>query len=212
MRSDDLRYSVRTLKRTPVFAVTAALTLILGIGSAAAMFAIAHGVLLQPLTYGSADRLVSVSADLRAPVLQRTLQAPGLYFTYKRFAHRIEDIGFYRSGSANVAGDGGSNEAERVDASWVTASTIPMLQVSPIIGRSFTTEEDRVRGPNLVIISEAMWRTRFLASRDVIGKTLTVNSVPREIIGVMPGAVSISNARDTTLAAGADGREQHHRR
>ena len=99
----------------------------------------------QPLPYGSADRLVSVSADLRAPELQTHLAAAGAYFTYKRFARRIEDIGFYRSGSANIAGDGRSNEAERVTATWVTASTIPMLQVSPLIGRSFTTE--RGQGP-----------------------------------------------------------------
>ena len=182
---DDLRYAARTLRRAPVFTIAATLTLVLGIGAATAMFAIIHGVLLEPLPYGSADRLVSVSTDLRSPALQGVAQAPGAYFTYKRFARRIEDIGFYRSGSANIS-DKVSNRAERVTATWITASTISTLQVSPIIGRSFTTDEERAHGPNVVVISEALWRTRFLASREVLGKTIDINSVPRVILGVMP--------------------------
>src|SRR3954469_17956856 len=105
-----LRHAVRSLKRTPVFSVTAIITLVLGIGAAAAMFAIVHGVLLAPLPYGDADRLVDLSIDLRSPELRRIQQPPGVFFTYKRFARRIEDIGFYRTGSANLLGDGGPNE------------------------------------------------------------------------------------------------------
>ncbi|MEP6493318.1 MAG: ABC transporter permease [bacterium] len=181
-----LRHALRSLKRTPVFSVTAIVTLVLGIGAAAAMFAIVHSVLLAPLPYGNADRLVAVSIDLRSPELRRTRQPPGAYFTYTRLARRIEDIGFYRFGSANISGDGGLNETERVNAAWMTASTIATLQIPPILGRPFTSDEDRARGPNVVVISEALWRTRFLASPSVVGKTLSINSVPRTIVGVMP--------------------------
>jgi predicted permease len=174
------------LKRTPVFAIAAILTLVLGIGSVAATFAIVYSVLLAPLPYGHPDRLVSVDLDPRRAELRRIQQPPAVYFTYKRFARRIEDIGFYRTGNANIWTGGGDDAPERVTATWVTASMIPLLQVRPILGRSFTTDEERLNGPNAAILSESVWRTRLHADPDVIGKTLMANSVARVIVGVMP--------------------------
>jgi putative ABC transport system permease protein len=189
---------LRSLKRTPVFAAATILTLVLGISSVAATFAIVYGVLLKPLPYGHADRLVSVGLSLRSGELQRIEQPLAVYLTYKRFARSIDDIGFYRSGNANLWTLGGDDAPERVTATWVTASTIPILQVRPILGRSFTNDENRLGGPDVVILSESVWRTRFNAARDVIGKTLYVNSVPREIVGVMPERFSFP-AADTRL-------------
>src|SRR6185503_146073 len=111
-----LRHAFRSLKRTPVFTAAAILTLVLGIGSVAATFAIVYGVLLAPLPYGHPDRLVSVGLSLRTAELQRIEQPPGVYFTYKRFARRLDAIGFYRTGNANIwTGDGG-DVPERVTA------------------------------------------------------------------------------------------------
>jgi putative ABC transport system permease protein len=180
------RHALRSLKRTPVFSITAIITLVLGIGAATAMFAIVQGVLLAPLPYGHPDRLVDVSMDLRSDGLRSIRQPLGAYYTYKRFGRRIDDIAFYRTGSANIYEDAGSSGAERVTATWITASTIALLQVSPLIGRPFSDDEDSGRGPDAAIISEAMWRTRFHGSRDVLGKTLVANSVRRKIVGVMP--------------------------
>jgi len=158
----SLRHALRSLKRTPVFAVTVILTLVLGIGSVASMFAIVYGVLLRPLPYGHPDRLVSVG--LQTAEVRRIQQPPAVYFTYKRFARSLSAIGFYRIGNANIwTGDGGA-APERVTATWVTASTIPLLQVRPMLGRSFTNDEERVNGPNVVILSESVWRTRFANS------------------------------------------------
>lgn len=192
-----LRHAVRSLRRTPVFTLTAIVTLVLGIGSVAAMFAIVHGVLLAPLRYRDANQLVAVSTGLRSPELRRILQPAGMYFTYQRFARQIKDIGFYRTGSGNLSGDDGANDAQRVTATWVTASMFPTLGVSPIIGRPFTSEEDVPRGPDLVVISDAIWRTRFLSSPDVIGKTLTINSVPRKVVGVMPAGFEFPTGKTT---------------
>jgi len=180
----SLTHPLRSLLRTPVFATAAALTVTLGIGSVAAAFAIVNGVLLEPLPYGHSDRLVSIG--LRSDELQRIQQPPAIYLTYKRFARRIEDIGFYRTGNANVAATGNVADAMRVTASWVTASTIPLLQVTPILGRSFTDDEDHAGAPDVAVISESVWHTYFGASTDVLGKTLIVNSVSRQIVGVMP--------------------------
>lgn len=193
----SLRHALRSLRRTPVFTVAATLTLILGIGSVAATFAIVNGVLLAPLPYGNPDRLVSVGLDPRSAEVQRMQQPPALYFTYKRFARRIEEIGFYRTGNANIW-TGGSGDPERVTSTWVTASMIPMLQVKPLLGRSFNSDEDRMGVPNVAVISEAVWRSRFNSDPAVIGKTLMVNAVPRQVVGVMPASF-IFPAADTRI-------------
>jgi predicted permease len=192
----SLRHALRSLSRTPVFTVAALLTLVLGIGSVAAMFAIVYSVLLAPLAYGHPDRLISV--NLQTPEVRRIQQSPAVYFTYKRFARRLDDIGFYRTGNANIWTDGDGDAPERVTATWVTASTIQMLQVKPLLGRSFANDEDRPNSPTVAIISESVWRTRFNATRDVIGRTLYVNAVAREIVGVMPERFSFP-AADTRL-------------
>jgi predicted permease len=184
------------LKRTPVFAIAATLTLVLGIGSVAATFAIVDRVLLEPLPYGQPNRLVSV--DLQAAEVRRVQQPLAVYLTYKRFAHRLADIGFYRTGNANIWTESGRDAPERVTSTWVTASTIPLLQVRPMLGRSFTADEERLNGPNAAILSASLWRTRFRGARDVIGKTLIANSVPRVIVGVMPDGFAFPDA-DTRL-------------
>jgi hypothetical protein len=111
-----LTHARRSLLRTPVFAIGAALTLALGIGSVASAFAIVYGVLLDPLPFGNPDRLVS--DGLGSAELRRIQQRPGVCLTHKRFARRIEDIGFYRTGNANIAATGGVAEAQRVTAAW----------------------------------------------------------------------------------------------
>ncbi|HUQ80821.1 MAG TPA: ADOP family duplicated permease [Gemmatimonadaceae bacterium] len=188
----SLRYALRSLGRTPAFTVAVILTLVLGLGSVASMFAIVDGVLLEPLPYGHPDRLVSVG--LQTAEVQRIQQPPAVYFTYKRFARTIVDVGFHRTGNANIWTGDGAVAPERVTATWLTASVIPLLQVKPILGRSFTADEERLNGPNVAILSESVWRTRFNSARDVIGKTLYANSVPREIIGVMPEGFAFPTA------------------
>src|SRR5690349_10961052 len=120
----SLRHALRSLKRTPVFTAAVILTLVLGTGAIGAMFAVVYGVLLAPLPYGHPERLVSV--DLLTPELRRIQQPPAIFFTYQRLTRRLTGIGFYRTGNANIwVGDG--DTPERITATWVTASTIPLL-------------------------------------------------------------------------------------
>ncbi|HYE85336.1 MAG TPA: ABC transporter permease, partial [Vicinamibacterales bacterium] len=178
-------YAWRSLQRTPAFTIAAILTLVLGIASVGSMFAVVHGVLLAPLPYTEPERLVSLS--LQSAAQRRILQPPAVFATYQQFAQRLDAVGFYRSGNANIWAAGADGEApERLTATWVSVSLLPLLQVSPLLGRGFTADEARFGGANAVILSESLWRTRFNAAPDVIGKTLIVNSVPREIVGVMP--------------------------
>ena len=118
-----LAHALRLLKRTPVFTAAATFTLVLGIGSVAAMFAIVYGVLLAPLGYGHPERLVSVGTDTHAAELRDVQQAPGVYVAFKRYARRLEDIALYRSGNANIW-TSDQDQPERVAATWVTASAI----------------------------------------------------------------------------------------
>ena len=182
----SLRHAWRSLWRTPVFTITAILTLVIGIGASVAMFAIIDGVLLKPLPYGKPAQLVGVWNDLPPVNLHKATQTAATYFTFKRHARTIEDMGAYQEGSVSLVDQSGATDPMRVDATWMTASLLSTLQVSPLVGRSFTAEEDLPRGPNLVVISEGLWRTRFGASRDVLGKTLDINGLSRTVIGVMP--------------------------
>src|SRR5947209_20531779 len=113
-----LTHGWRSLKRTPVFTAAATFTLVLGIGSVAATFAIVYGVLLAPLPFGHPERLVSVGIDARSPELRHIQEPPGVYFTFKRYARRVDDIAFYRSGNANIWTTD-AELPERVTATWV---------------------------------------------------------------------------------------------
>jgi putative ABC transport system permease protein len=180
-----VRHAWRALRRTPVFTLTAALTLVIGIGAAVAIFAIVNGVLLRPLPYGNPDRLIGSWHDLPPVGIKKGNHTSSTYLTYKRLSRSIDGIGIYQEGAVNVAEPGGASEPQRVSSAWITADLIPTLQVSPLLGRNFTEEEDRPNGPEVVIISEAQWRSRFGADPAVIGRLMDVSGQSHQIVGVM---------------------------
>lgn len=180
-------HAFRSLSRTPGFTIAVILTLVLGMGAVGSMFAIVYGVLLAPLPYAQPDRLVSIGlygADQR-----RIGQPPAVFTTYREFASSLTEIGYYRTGSTNVS-MGDDSVAESIGATWVTASMFTLLQVQPLLGRSFSADEEFRGGPNAVILSESEWRNRYNAAPDILGKTLMVNNAERQIVGVMPEAFS----------------------
>ena len=181
-----LSHVVRSLQRSPLFSVTVILALTIGLGSAAAIFAIVNGVLLRPLPFGHPDRLVGAWHDMPALSMHHAPQTPGTYFTYQRFAKSLDRIGVYQQGSANVSEPDGRGQPERMAVAYTTLDVIPLLEVSPILGRTFSAADDAPKGPNVAIISEGLWRARYGGTRDVIGKKLLVFGRPTEIIGVMP--------------------------
>src|ERR1043166_3892131 len=143
------------------------------------MFTLVYGVVPAPLQFGDPSRLVSLDLRARSPESRRLQQPAAAYFLYASSARTLEDVAFYRTGNGNISG-GDSEDPERVTATWITASAIPTLAVTPLLGRSFTPEEDQAGGPNAAILSESVWRSRFHADTGVIGKTLTVNAVRSE--------------------------------
>ena len=183
-----LRIAWRSLRRTPAFTVSAVLTLVIGIGASVAIFAVINGVLLRPLPFGEPARLVGAWHALPGVSIEKGNQTSGTYFTYKRFARSIENMGLSQEGAVNVAAPGGDGEPERVASAFLTASVIPTLQVSPLKGRNFSEAEDVPNGPPVVIISEQLWRGRFGSDANIIGRLIEVNGLSREVVGVMPAS------------------------
>lgn len=187
-----LPHALRSLRRTPVYALTVILTLALGLASVGAMFALVHGLLLAPLPYGEPDRLVSIHLEVAEG--GRISLSPAVRATWRRFSTQLEDVALYRTGSANLWTESDDVGAEHLTATWISASMMRLLQVPPLLGRAFSDDEERRGGPDAVILSEREWRTRFGSAPDVIGRTLIVNSVPREVVGVMPAQFAFPSA------------------
>lgn len=195
----SLRQSVvhacRALLRAPLFSTSIILTLTIGIGSAAAIFTVVNAVLLQPLPYAHPEQLIGVWFDMKPLSLMHVQQTSATYFTFRRFAHTIEGIAAYQDGSLNVSDPDGRAEPERMSVGWVTANTMSVLGVPPIVGRAFTESEDAPKGPPVAIISERLWHTRFAGDRNPLGRKLVIGGKLTEIVGVMPERFRFPNPR-----------------
>jgi predicted permease len=185
----DIRYGLRHLRRNRSFTAVAALTLALGIGGTTAIFSVVNGVILQPLPYSHPGRLVEVGLDLPGINQFNWPLSPAEYFTFREQGRTFEDIGLYYTGfggnlySANVIGVG---RPEHVPALGVTDGVLPILEVTPLLGRSFTRADDEPGSVDVVMITYGYWRSKFGGDRSVIGKTIDIDGKPGTIIGVLP--------------------------
>jgi predicted permease len=178
-----VKHSLRRLFKSPAFALAAIITVGAAIGANTLIFSVVNGVILKPLPYPQPERLVG--AWLTAPgVMQGPLQqSAGTYFMLRDSAESFEDIGLWQSGTATITGRG---EPEQVDTLWVTDATLPLLRVTPALGRLFTKDDDAPNGPSVVMISHRYWQRAFGASASAIGQTLMFNGAAREVVGVLP--------------------------
>jgi predicted permease len=177
----DLRYGLRQLRRNPAFAAVAVVTLALGIGVNTAVFSVVNGVLLNPLPYGEADRLV-VLYSRTAGFQKASISYPN-FLDWVRANRSFSALAAYRGDDFNLTGMG---EPERVPAEMVSASFFPVLGVNPIIGRVFRPEEDQLGGAPVALISAGFWQRKFGSSPGVIGKGITLNGKDYTIVGVIP--------------------------
>jgi putative ABC transport system permease protein len=179
----DLRYTVRKLMRAPLFTTVAILTLAVGIGSNAAIFSVVNGVLLKPLPFEDPETLVGIWHTAPGLGFPEVNQSPGLHFTYASESRAFESVGMWDNGSVSVTG---LDEPEQVESIQVTYQTLPMLGIQPVIGRTFTAEEDSPDGAYTALLGHAYWQDRFGSDPGVLGRTVVVNGISRQIIGVMP--------------------------
>jgi putative ABC transport system permease protein len=175
----NLRYVVRQLRRSPGFTVVALVSLALGIGVNTAMFTIAESVLLRPLPYTDPGLLV----DVRASGGESTGAVSWLdYIDIRHGSHRLRNVAAYSTDVGVVQIKGASIS---VVTSEVTPNLFRILGVQPLMGRTFTEEEGRSNGPQVVLVSEELWRQSLGANRDLVGSALRVNGHDRTVVGVM---------------------------
>ena len=179
----DLRFAVRSFSRQPGATALIVLTLTLGVAANTAVFAIVDGLFLRPFPFPEPDRLVYLNE--RAP--SWNLELTGInypdFHTWRERVKTFDAIALWGESSINLADDAG---AERATGLAVTYDFPKVLGIRPVLGRSFTREEDGPTPSRVVMIGTGLWRTRFGGSRDVIGQALRINSLPYTIIGVLP--------------------------
>jgi putative ABC transport system permease protein len=174
---------LRRLRRAPLFTSVAVLTLALGIGANVAIFSVIRGVLLKPLPFDHPEELVGVWHTAPGLGFPRINQAPAFYLTYRDEAKTFEDTGMWDTTAVTITGAG---DPERVEAMLVTDGTLGLLRVRPILGRRFTSDDDSPRTPERVMLAHGYWARKFGSDPSVIGRQITVDGKPREIIGVLP--------------------------
>jgi predicted permease len=159
------------------------LVLALGIGASTAIFTLVDAIIISPLPFEEADRLITVSHRAPGRGIQDAGQCAAWHFTYEDENRVFEDIGMYGGRSVAVTGVG---DPEAVPAMYVTSGVLRAIRARPVIGRSFTPEDDEPDAPATVLLGYGYWQTRFGGAPDVIGRTLQVEGRAQEIIGVMP--------------------------
>jgi predicted permease len=176
----DVGYAARSLWRTPGFALTAILVVALGVGANTAVFSLADFVFVRPLPYRDADRLVKVWE--RTPGYERMEPSPANYRDWKGMTTSFSEMGAYAAGwEANLVSAG---EPRRIEVMIATPEVLPMLGVSPLIGRVFTARDAKAGG--VLLLSHALWQSQFGGNRNVIGATVRIDGLPHTVIGVMP--------------------------
>jgi putative ABC transport system permease protein len=196
----DVRHAWRTWRRTPVLALAAVLTLALGVGANTAVFSVVHGVLLRPLPYPDAHRLVEVFEDnTRAgggPFFRVSLPN---YLSWIERAQSFDALAAFNGRDFTVTEHG---DPERILGSAITASLFKVLGVAPIVGRPLSAEDEQPGAAPVAVLAESLWVRGFGGDRSVVGRSIVLNGTPHRIVGVVP-AVFRELGRTQIGSAGA---------
>ena len=195
----DLRYGFRTLLRNPGFCAVAILALAMGIGPNTAIFTMVNAVLLKPLPVPEPNRVVMIWGTLLKSGFDQMPVSAADYLEWKKQAHSFDQMSAafaIPEFGLNVSGAG---DPERVSAALASKEFLPALGIKPIVGRNFLPEEDRPGGPPAVLISHALWQRRFHSDPAAIGRSLTVDGIPRTVVGVVPHELGEMVAADLWL-------------
>jgi putative ABC transport system permease protein len=180
----DARVGFRSLWKTPTFAITAILCAALGIGVTTAIVSATYAVLIRPLPYPNADRLVAVYGEN----VERGYHGANIswpdYRSWRENTRTLEALGIWTWITATLSDD--ATEAERVSGAWVSANLFPALGVRPLIGRGFTEAEETPGRDLVVLLSHRLWQRRFAGDSAIVGKPITIDGKRYTVVGVMP--------------------------
>jgi predicted permease len=181
----DARHAVWSIRTRPGFSVAVLLSLALGIGANTAIFSVLNAVLIRPLPYPASDSLVNVANRLviQGQLFESVAISPGMYAACREGARAFESFGVWTSGAVTVTGMGNPEQLVNVTA---TQGVLPALGVPAQIGRWFSNEDDSPGAPETAILSYGYWQRKFGGSREILGRSLVIDFIPRRVIGVMP--------------------------
>jgi predicted permease len=192
----DAVYGLRQIRRNPGFSAIAIATLALGIGGITAMFSAFDAVLIRPLPYADANRLVMIWENMaKADVTSKHQPTPAEWIEWRRLNSVFTDLASSQPGDATLAGDG---EPEQVPARKVTWTFWSVLGVQPLLGRVFNEDEDN-KSVRVAVISYGLWQRRFGASSDIVGRKISLNDEPYEVVGVMPQGFYFMPSREIDI-------------
>ncbi len=183
--AQDIRYGLRSLAKNPTFSLVAVLTIALGIGVNVVVFTLVERILLNPLPFNEPDRLVRMVQSYPEMGLSTWGISPATFNAYRNGQHSFDAFAVFQNTGAILTG---SQNAEYVQACRVTADFFNVFGVSPLLGRTFAADEDTAGKENVVVLSHALWLSRFGGDPQIIGKQVSLSDVPTQVIGVMPAS------------------------
>lgn len=205
----DLKYAVRQLRKSPGFTMTALLTLALGIGATTAIFTLVYDVMLRPLPFARADRLVVIEEKVAEFAnVYPTLPVSANHFTFwQQHARSFEAMAAMEQGSVPLAAEGSSSGADgrplQAGVVWSTPGIFSVLQVQPQIGRAFMERDAQPGHERVAVLTYDLWREQFGADPKILGRTISLNGFPHTVIGVMAPSFHIPSVQ--TLGSSAIG-------
>lgn len=193
----DLRFAFRSLRKQPGFAAIAVLTIALGVGANSAIFSVVDAVMLRPLPFSDADRVVVIN--------EHTPQFPTLSLSAENLrdvcaqARSFQACGAFRNTTFNLSGRG---EPQRISAKMLTANLLPLLGITPAHGRPFSAGEDKAGGAAVAILSDGIWRARFGSDPRILGTRVLLDGQPYIVIGVLPATFRLFQPADVFVPIG----------
>lgn len=206
----DVRFAGRLLRRSPGFALLAVACIGLGIGVTAAIVSVTHAILVRPLPYERPEELVAVHGK----VPERGIRASNIsypdYADWRDRNRTFAGLGMWTWWT--LAFTGGTGDAERIDAAAVTANLFPLLGARPLLGRTFTPDEERVGAARVVLLGHGLWRERFGGDSGLVGRAVQVDGEPHTVVGVMPRGFAFPDRERAWVPFVADPNERHGNR
>jgi predicted permease len=191
-----LKQVFRRLAHAPLFTAFTLITLAAGVGGNTVVFSVLEGVLLKPLPYPKPNELIGVWHTAPGVNITDLNMAPSNYFIYREQNQSFQDVGIYNQDAVSITG---LAEPERLAALDVTDGTLPLLGIPPMLGRSFTHQDDSPGAPDTAIITYGFWKKKFGGSSSVIGQSITLDGKPHEIIGVLPQRFHFLDWNDSSV-------------
>src|SRR5712691_10149246 len=193
---NQLKQVLRRLGHAPMFTAITLVTLAAGVGANTVVFSVLEGVLLKPLPYPKPEELVGVWHTAPGIQIKELNMSPSNYLIYREHGRTFEDVGLYQGDSVTVTGVA---EPEQVRALKVSDGTLPLLGIPPLLGRTFTKQDDAPGAPETVMLTYGYWRRKFGGDSSVIGRSMIVDGKTRQILGVLPQKFHFLDWEDPAL-------------